>query len=119
MQNDFYAESMPYEHFIRNAHGYFGRDMKNGADQCFMRNLMWAEVGSSNVRHLGSFEKQIAQVKKYMDKALDKYLKLKLTADEKAQFLDLKSQLIYANSSIALNSIVEKGLTLTQRFRRD
>ncbi|MBK9015721.1 MAG: hypothetical protein IPM82_17570 [Saprospiraceae bacterium] len=91
--------------------------MRNGADQCFMRNLMWAEVGSPNVKHLGSFEKQLAPVKKYMDKALDKYLKLKLTAEEKAQFFQLKEQLITANSTTVLNLIVEKGLNLTQRFR--
>lgn len=114
---DYYMASMPYEHFIRNAHDSY-RSMRNGADQCFMMNLMWAEIGSPNVKHLGSYAKQLLPVKKYMSKALDKYLKWKLTIEEKEAFLKLKSDLEIAYSTSDLTKIVDKGLKLTQRFRQ-
>ena len=116
MKDDFYCESMPYETFIRNAHKVL-RGMRNGADQCFMRNLMWAEVGDSCVKHLGSYQKQFATVKKYMSKALDKYLKWKLNTEEREEFFSLKSKLENAYSTNDLMKIVNKALKLTERFR--
>ena len=52
-----------------------------------------------------------------MDKALDKYLKWKLTAEEKKEFFLLKSNLEGAYSTNDLMKIVDKALELTQRFR--
>jgi len=116
MSKDFYTDATPYEFFIRRAHKCL-QQRRNGAHMSFMRNLMLAEVGNSAVSHLPKYDKQLEKVKGYMDKALDKFLKRKLTTDEKSKLNELKEQLIVANSTSALMQIVEEGLVITQRFK--
>lgn len=116
MSNDFYSDAMPYEWFICRAHNCL-RQSRNGADMSFMRNLMFAEAGSNAVSHLPKYDKQLEKVKGYMDKALDKFLKRKLTAEEKSKINELKERLVMAYSTSALMQIVEEGLEVTQRFK--
>ena len=116
MEKNFYVESMPYEWFMRRALGPLSLH-KTGVKNAYMQNLMWAEVGSSNVSHLGNYDKQLIDVKKYMNKAFDKYLKFKLTKEEKQEFLNLKESLVHAYSTEELMQIIETILTLTQRFK--
>lgn len=87
---------------------------KNGADSSFMESLMNIENGSARS---GNLEKQLAKVKGYMEKALDKFLKFKLTEDERAGLLQLKKDLEGAYSSSQLMRIVKDGLALTERFK--
>ena len=118
MQTDFYSESMPYEYFVRNAYLLdFDKARNNGGHQSHMRNLMWTERGDSYAKHLGSYDKQLVPVKKYMNKALDLYMKWKLTAEEKEEFKALKEALESAYSTDDLTKIVNKGIELTQRFK--
>lgn len=114
MGQNFYVDSMPYEWFMRRAL----RDItKTGVKNAYMQNLMWAEIGSSNVSHLGSYDKQLKQVKGYLNKAIDKYLKHKLTPEEKEQFLIIRQELETAYSTKELMQIINKGVELTERFK--
>jgi hypothetical protein len=81
-----------------------------------MAILMNIEQGTARK---GNLDKQITKVKGYMEKALDKFLKFKLTEAERMAFLQLKKDLEAAYSSAQLMLIVENGLELTQRFKED
>ncbi len=108
-----YQDATHYEYFIRRAHKSL-KTTRNGADALLMQSLMNLENGT--VRR-GSPERQLEKVKSYIGKALDKFLKLKLTEDEKAGLLQLKANLEPAFSSEQLMQIITKGLDLTQRFK--
>jgi hypothetical protein len=115
--NDFYCESMPFEYFIRNVYLYDRSKVeKHFKSHCEMQNLMLAEQGAQSVKHLGGYEKQLAGIKKRMSKALDYYLKWKLTSEERLKFLELKSELEDAYSTNGLMAIVQKGITLSQPY---
>lgn len=113
MSPDNYGNTLHYEYFIRRAYKSL-RTTKNGADSSFMEALMNIENGTARS---GNLDKQLTKVKGYMEKALDKFLKFKLTEDERAGLLQLKEDLEPAYSSGQLMRIVTDGLALTQRFK--
>lgn len=115
MSPENYGNTLLYEYFIRRAHNS-SRTTRNGADSSFMAILMNIEQGTARK---GSLDKQITKIKSYMEKALDKFLKFKLTEEERTAFLQLKKDLEPAYSSKQLMRIVESGLELTQRFKKD
>ncbi len=116
MDSNAYVQGSSYEVFICRAHKK-ERHQAKGADGSYMKNLIDTESGQDLRRLVGSYEKQLEQIKKYMDKALDKYLKLKLTADERATIGRLKMSLVHAGDSQSLMAIVEAGIDATQRFK--
>ncbi len=116
MNSDSYQKGAMYEAFIRRAHQSV-KTSSNGADSSFMQNLIDMESGRSNVKHLGSADKQVEKVKGYIDKALDKFLSKKLTDEERQQLTILKMRTERAYSSADLMGVVNAGLEATQRFR--
>ena len=116
MPAEFYTKSMLYEVFIRRAH-QCERQRRNGADNSFMQNIMRKESGGASANRLPSLEKQMEKVKGYMEKALDKFLKRKLSEEEAAVLSSLKARLASAHSATALMEIVEEGLAVTDRFK--
>jgi len=117
MNQNFYVESMPYEWFMRRAFGAHSVQTKPGVKNSYMQNLMWAEVGSANVKHLGSYDKQLVKIKKYIDKALEKYLKFKVTSEEKEQLLKIKEDLLTTYTTKELMQLIDMGLKITERFK--
>ena len=95
MSPENYGNTLLYEYFIRRAHKS-SRTTKNGADSSVMAILMNIEQGTARK---GNLEKQITKIKIYMEKALDKFLKFKLTEAERTAFLHLKKDLERAYSS--------------------
>lgn len=113
---DAYKSGMRYEIFICRAYKS-SNNSKNGAHLSYMRNLIDAENGESFVSHLSSATKQLVEVKKYISKAIDKYLKNKLTDGEKDALINLKDKTGMATDSSDLLEIIEEGLQLTNRFK--
>jgi regulator of replication initiation timing len=109
-----YTQGIGYEMLIRRAHRS-DRTMKNGADSAFMTNLIDAENGVKQFG-LGSANKQLSDLKKYLVKAIDKFLKLKLSNDEKDEILSLKSQIERAEHSATLIKAIDNLLEITHRF---
>ncbi len=116
MDGEAYTKGLKYEFFIRRALKS-KQDFSKGADVSYMRNLINTENGMDLSRLVGSHEKQLEKIRKFMDKALDKYLKLKLTAEERLILERLKEELTYSFDSEALMAIVNEGLEATQRFK--
>lgn len=85
----------------------------------FMQNLKRAEAGSSLVRHLPSYEKQLETVKKHLFKALEKVQKWKLTDVERNSLTDIVHELDRAFMTSHLDKVIEKFLDLTRRFKDD
>lgn len=110
-----YVKASPYEVFICRAHNC-DRGMRNGADLSFMRNLIDTEEGKG-FDFLPSYEKQMAAIKKYINKAIDKFLKKKLNNEEKDILHQLKVQVGQANSSAILCEVVDQALQVTDRFK--
>ncbi len=111
-----YKNGMSYEIFICRAFKDLD-NRKNGAHLSNMRNLIDAENGESFVSHLPNALKQLATVKQYMTKAIDKYLKNKLTDLEKESLSELKNRTEKAGTSSELLDIIEEGLLITDRLK--
>ena len=110
-----YTRGLSYEYLIRRAHKCV-RGSLNGAEASLLTNLVAAEDGT---RHsfLSTKEKQLEAVKKYLSKALDKFLSMKITAEERETLTHLKNRTLNAYSSVELSDIVETANELTLRFK--
>ena len=110
-----YTDSMCYETFIRRAFkcDYNEHNSKNSNFQ----NLIETERGSSSTRHLGSYEKQLAAIKKNIDKGIDKFLKSKPSELEKANLEEFKIRLSTAHSTSEIKDLLDKGVEDTMRFK--
>ncbi|WP_143961235.1 hypothetical protein [Litoribacter populi] len=110
-----YVAAMDYETFIRRA---FNCDYdKHNSKNDHFKNLIDTERGASHTRHLGSFEKQLVQIKKNIEKAISKFLKRKPTTEEKSQLETIQLQLIHAQSTNELRHLLKLGVDITGRYR--
>nr|WP_314898320.1 hypothetical protein [uncultured Flavobacterium sp.] len=110
-----YTRGLSYEYLIRRAHKC-GRGSRNGAEGSLITNLVAAENGNQH-SFLPTKEKQLEAVKKYLAKALDKFLSMKVTEEERETLTYLKDQTLNAYSSVELSGIVETANELTLRFK--
>ena len=104
-----YTEAMNYEMLIRNAFNC-QRGTRNGADLCYMKNVMTMENGETSAKHLGSYEKQFEKVKIYISKALLKLAKTKPYSKEVDFFNNHIEKLDYSCSTNSLMEIVNIAL---------
>jgi len=84
--------------------------MKHGAHLCFMDNAMSMERGETAAKYLGSFEKQLKEVKKYLSKALIKLTQKKPYSTESEFFKGLESQVESSGTTNELMKIVNLAL---------
>ena len=115
MSSQSYMDGMKYEIFIRRAHKC-ERGMRNGAEVAFVRNLIDCENNESFTKHLPKFDKQLEEVRKYILKAIDKFLSRKPTEDEQSGLLSLRDDTENASTSSEIVSIIDTGLELTHRY---
>lgn len=114
--SDAYGSSFCYETFIRRAFKC-DRDMKHGAHNSFLQNLIETEMNLSHTNKLASPDKQIEKIKSYLFKALDKYDTFPLTEAEREVFVRLRQDVTTAHTSIHIIDLCEEGVEVTQRFR--
>ncbi|WP_143960193.1 hypothetical protein [Litoribacter populi] len=110
-----YIESMDYEIFIRRAFNC-GYDKHNSKNANF-KNLIDTERGSTHTRILGSFEKQLAQIKNNIEKAILRFLKRSPTSEEKSQLDYLQTHLNQAQSTEELKHLLKFGVEVTARYK--
>lgn len=115
MAGESYENGTMYQIFIRRA--FKCERGKNGAESAYMKNLIDAEQGKDWVRHLSPDDVQFEKVQEYIDKALDKFLTMKLNDQERATLEMLKDRLTFARRANELVQIVDVGLEATQRFK--
>jgi hypothetical protein len=115
MTPESYGKGTKYEMFIRRAHKC-DRGMKHGADVAFLGHLIDTENQEPIAEFLPKFDKQFEPVKKYILKAIDKFLSRKPTEDEKNSLVSLREDTENASTSSEIVSIVENGLEITQRY---
>jgi hypothetical protein len=111
---ELYTKSKSYEDFIRRAHKCL-RQTRLGADVSFMHNLMRMEAGQTPVRGL-THEKQMGILKTHMARALEKLLKWKLIAEDRAVIEAQLAALDRARGSRDLMAIVSASMEATRRF---
>ena len=109
-----YKKGSTYEIFMHRAFKTSDTS-KPGMHGSVIQNLIRVENGDTSfVKWHGSFEKQFEKTKKYMHKAMDKYLKIKKIPPENLDNLDfLKSQIDRAYSSDDLMGIIRESIRLT------
>lgn len=112
MPIDSYTSGFSYERFMMRFMDTSDR-RKPGVDVSYMRNLIDMENGESNVKHLGSKEKQLERVKKYMDKAFIKKLKSIKVESDKKKLEVFHGQVHVAYSSDQLLEIIREAMDIT------
>ncbi len=110
-----YKDGMNYEIFMLRAFRN-SDNSKPGMHCSIIQNLVQIESGDTTfIKWHGSFEKQLDQAKKYMLKAMEKYLKIKkIPTENLARIEILKSHIELAESSKELINIIEVTNELTQ-----
>jgi hypothetical protein len=113
-----YKHGSFYEIFMHRAFKTTDRT-KPGMHGSAIQNLIEAENGESIlIDFLGSFDKQFGQVKKYMHRAMDKYLSVKKLPSETIEALQiLNASIDRAHSSDNLMKIVYETIDLTQSIK--
>ncbi|MCE7058153.1 hypothetical protein LZF95_25950 [Algoriphagus sp. AGSA1] len=114
MENS-YVIAMPYEFFIRRAFncGYNEHQSKNA----YFKNLIDTERGADLRSTVGSYDKQLKEIKKNIEKAILKFLKSKPTIEEKAGLEKMLTQLPFLYSTNEILSLLEFGLEITNRYK--
>jgi len=110
-----YGLAMPYEHFIRRAFncGYNEHQSKNA----YLQNLIDTERGADLRSTVGSYEKQLKEIKKNIEKAILKFLKSKPTIEEKTGLEKMLTQLQSLYSTNEILSLLDEGLEITKRYK--
>lgn len=106
---------MPYEYFIRRAFkcGYNEHQSKNS----YFKNLIDTERGADLRSTVGSYEKQLNEIKRKIEKAILKFLKSKPTTFEKKRLVEMLNKLEILNSTAEILSLLEEGLEITKRYK--
>jgi hypothetical protein len=114
MENS-YALAMPYETFIRRAFkcDYNEHQSKNA----FLQNLINTERGADLRSTVGSYDKQLKEVKKNIEKAILKFLKSKPTIEEKIGLEKMQTKLQSLYSTNEILSLLDEGLEITKRYK--
>jgi hypothetical protein len=110
-----YKEGTLYENFINLAHQN-KNGVRNGASVSLMQNLILVEKDPSN-DCLGSREKRLASVKKYMIKAFDAILKKRWSEADRRKMEELKNFTEKSNSSGELMDIIKMGIEILNKAR--
>lgn len=113
-----YQHGSFYEIFMCRAFKTYDNS-KSGMHGSTMENFMRVENGDNSwVKYHGSFEKQLVHLQKYMNNALDKYVKMKKLPEATIRMLSTyKAEVTRATSSEELMRIVYQTLELTQEVK--
>lgn len=112
-QQDAYMHGTSYEFFIRRA---FGCDrFKHGATNSLLEYLIKADLGINNLTK--PYEQQFAEVKHYLQKAIQKFLEHNLTDTEIASLEKMSTDIDLASIASDLVPIIENGLNATIRYK--
>ncbi|WP_144607487.1 hypothetical protein [Algoriphagus algorifonticola] len=114
MENS-YVMAMPYETFIRRAFncGYNEHQSKNA----YFKNLIDTERGADLRSTVGSYDKQLKEIKKNIEKAILKFLKSKPTLEEKIGLEKMQTKLHSLYSTNEILSLLDEGLEITKRYK--
>ena len=111
-----YKQGSYYENFMCRAY-QTSDTTKTGMHGSAMQNLIDAENGQTLVDWLGSFDKQLIKVKGYMQKALDKFLQMKLAPSTLETLEEMKRRVAIARSTSELMLVVERTMEMTQSLK--
>ena len=116
MENS-YAAAMCYEYFIRRAFkcGYNQHESKNA----YFKNLIDTERGSDITSLVGSYDKQLARIKKNIEKAINKFLKSKPTEEETIGLNQMIEELPQLYQTKDIRNLLDRGLIITDRFKEN
>ena len=115
IKNTYESEGSSYENFMARAFNDYDNS-KTGMHCSCMKNLIDAENGSTIlIDQIGSFAEQLSKVKKYMQDAIDKFIKRSNSVDKRELFTDAKFKIDQAQSTTELLQIIERVLVATNR----
>jgi len=116
MLHSTYGKGIPYEAFMGRAFKCMERDTRKGTCGSIYELLIQLEDGTALYRKV-SYAAQLEKLKKWLEKAINAFLKRKLDPAEQVLLRQLLFFLRSAQTSSDLELIIEKGLDVTQRFK--
>lgn len=108
-----YQNSYRYEAFMKRAHRS-ARNFERGIDNSVFLKLN--NIANGHTSKKENPAKQIAKIKNYLAKAIDKVLKWKLNPEEEQLIRFQAAELAYANDEDTLAEVISALLDATQRF---
>ena len=112
-ETETYTHGNSYEFFIRRA---FNCDRgKHGAETGYLRFLLLSDLGQNYLSQ--SYEKQLAEVKQFLLKAIDKFLSRNPTETEKVFLEQMKNYVSNVAKATQLVQPIIDGLEMTMRYR--
>jgi hypothetical protein len=111
-EQDTYSHGFDYETYIRRA--FNCERGKHGAETGYLRFLLMADIGKNYLAK--PYQKQFSEVKNYLLKATEKFLKRTSIVLEIKQLEKIRDAFIQANSASELVPIITEGLEKTERF---
>ena len=112
-EQDTYSHGSSYEFFIRRA---FNCDRgKHGAETAYLKFLLMSDLGKNFLSQ--PYGKQLAEVKGFLIKAIDKFLNRKPTDSEKLFLEKMRFSVENSTKATELVQLIEDGLENTMRYR--
>lgn len=112
------TKAMSYETLICRAfkrRGY--HSLKRNESSHTYSNFVDASNGKVMLKKLGNYDKQLTVVKNQVTKAIEAFLKRKLTIDEASGLLLLKHRLSNIYYEPDVYSIIQQALDITQPYK--
>lgn len=106
---------MSYEGFMRRAFKCSERSISKGTCCSIFEHLIMLENGTALYKDV-SRQKQLENVKKWVEKGLKAFLKRNLLVDERQGLECLLANLPFATGSYDLNLTIEQALSITQPY---
>lgn len=117
MNRDYFnLHSSNYETLMRRAYKT-KINTKLGISSFYIEELMNTEENKSFTSILGSYEKQLERIKKYLNDAIFKFCYMNELSDSTNVLYQEKIKLNSASSVSEINSIIEKLLDITQTVK--
>lgn len=109
-------KAVAYEMFIRHAH-QCTRQLRYGADAVLLINLYKKEISDPAARRLPPYDKQLENIKRYIDKAFAIYQKTIAQDSAITQLSALRIRLSDAHSTEGIIQIIDEGFELINSLR--
>ena len=112
-EQETYAHGSSYEFFIRRA--FICDRGKHGAETAYLKFLLMSDLGKNFLSQ--PYKKQLAEVKGFLIKAIDKFLIRKPTESEKLFLEQMKISVNDSSKATELVQLINDGLENTMRYR--
>lgn len=116
-QNHLYEKGYHYEALMLRAYKTIEKSTRKGTKSGIHETLVNYENGTTLYRQ-SSYVKELELVRTFLIKAMNEFLKRKLTPDQRMNLEDVKLDLVAAQSTGELDDLIMYALDVTQPYRK-